>query len=145
MGVGQALSLRGTPSPAWTSPTNPANAELRAPRGLGVRPALSPYFARLSSNSFGRVTYIEATKRAQGESAKTGIPRPHYTYQYQTVPRRPQGQQEPSDWTDSAAYSKKISPFVIFMLHSAARGSTLRLFKVFFQYSRSILDQVYRE
>src|ERR1017187_899786 len=97
---------------------SPANAELRAPRGLGVPPASSPYSARLSSNSSGPGTYIEATKRIQGESGKTGIPRPHYTYHYQTVARRPQGQQEPSNWTDSAAYSKKISPFVIFMLHS---------------------------
>jgi hypothetical protein len=38
-------------------------------------------------------------------------------------------------WTNPAAARKKIRHFVIFVLHSTARGSTLRLFKLYFQYS----------
>src|ERR1019366_9310749 len=46
---------------------NPANAELRAPRGLGFRPTSSPYSARLSSNSSGPGTYIERSEEHTSE------------------------------------------------------------------------------
>jgi hypothetical protein len=120
-------TIWGYPSPAWTFPTENSAANL---------PALAPKWMQRGER-----------KANPAETGYIPVPRNrlHYTYHYRTAARRPQGQQKPSDWTDSAAHSKKISCFVIFLLHSAARGSTLRLFKVFIQYSRSVLDQVYWE